>query len=60
MISPQTVRSHFKIKTKEDAFELVKKEFKLNMEFDDDNDITDAILQGLYYFNFLKEREDGE
>lgn len=60
MVSPQTVRSSFKVKTKEDAFEFVNKKFKLRANFDDDNDVTDAILQGLYYYNFFKENENGK
>lgn len=55
MISPQTVRSKFKLKTKEDVFTFVNNKFKLKMNFEDHNDITDSILQGVYYYNFLKE-----
>lgn len=59
-ISPNTVRSYFKVKGKEEAFEFTNKEFKLKMNFDEDNDITDAILQGIYYSAVLKESEDGK
>jgi len=51
-ISPNSVRSFYKVKGKEDAYEYVIKRFKKqfkNSTFEDDNDITDAILQGLYY-----------
>lgn len=54
MVSPNTVRSKFEVKNKEEAFHFVNKKFKFGMNFKDDNDITDAILQGLYYYNFLK------
>lgn len=60
IISPQTVRSHFKVKNKEEAFEFINKKYKLKMKFENDNDISDAILQGLYYYDFLKERNNGE
>lgn len=60
MVSPNTVRSYFEVKTKEDAFEFTNKLFKLKMNFKEHNDITDAILQGVYYYkyNVLKESKD--
>jgi len=57
-LSPNTVRSHFKIKTKEDAFNLIKNKYKIklkNYSFETGNDISDSILQGLYFLDILKE-----
>jgi len=55
-ISPQTVRSHYKLKTKEDVFSYVQNKYKAklkNYTFDTGNDITDSILQGLYLYEVL-------
>jgi Holliday junction resolvasome RuvABC endonuclease subunit len=51
-ISPNTVRSNFKVKTKEEAYVYVVKKYKSkfkNSTFKKDNDITDSIIMGLYY-----------
>ena len=57
-ISPQTVRSHYKLKTKEDVFDYVKNKYKVklkNYTFETGNDITDTALQGLYWYGVLSE-----
>jgi len=51
-VSPNTVRSYYKLATKEDAFDYVRNNYKVklkNLTFEDGNDITDSILQGLYW-----------
>lgn len=58
LVSPNTVRSRFGVKTKEEAFELVTRRYKKTLKdlnFVDGNDITDACLQGLYYIEKMKE-----
>lgn len=60
-VSPNTVRSYFKVKTKEEAFEFVTKKYAKqlkNLDFKSGNDITDSILQGLYWINYLKENSN--
>jgi len=60
-ISPQTVRSNFELKKKEDVFEYVKNKYKVKLKkynFETGNDITDAILQALYWNEVLT--EEGE
>jgi len=60
-ISPQTVRSHFGVKTKEEAYEYVKNKYKVKFKhytFETGNDITDSVLQGMYWWDVL--REEGE
>ncbi len=60
-VSPNTVRSHFELKTKEDVFEYVKNKYKVKLkkyDFKSGNDITDAILQALYWSDALN--EEGE
>jgi len=55
-ISTMTTRSRFGIKTKEQVFDFVKKVYKpiLNdYSFKEGNDITDSILQALYYYKFV-------
>ena len=52
IVNVNTVRSKFKIKNKEEAFEFVKDKFKRETKkftFEEDNDITDSILQALYW-----------
>jgi Holliday junction resolvasome RuvABC endonuclease subunit len=59
-ISPNSVRSFFKVKGKEEAYEYVVKRFKKQFKhstFEDDNDITDSILQGLYFLEKEKSNE---
>jgi len=62
--SPQTVRSHFKLKTKENVFNYVQNKYKVklkNYTFETGNDITDSILQGLYWHDVLSaEGEENE
>lgn len=61
--SPLTVRSHFKLKTKEDVFEYVSKKYKVklkNYTFETGNDITDAVLQGLYWYDVLTEEGESD
>jgi Holliday junction resolvasome RuvABC endonuclease subunit len=55
-ISTMTTRSKFGIKTKEQVFDFVKKVYKpiLNdYNFKEGNDISDSILQALYYYKFV-------
>lgn len=59
-ISPNSVRSKFELKTKEDVFNYVKNKYKVKLKgltFETGNDITDSILMGLYW---LKVRESDE
>lgn len=59
-ISPNTVRSHFCLKTKEDVFKAVKSKYKVkfkNIEFENGNDMADAIMQALYWIQILKEKD---
>jgi len=52
IVNVNTVRSKFKVKNKEEAFDFVKNKFKRKLKhfnFEDDNDITDSILQALYW-----------
>ena len=56
MVTTGEVRGYFGImkrgKGKEIAFNMVKKQYSLRgFNFKDHNDITDAIAQGLYYYN---------
>lgn len=55
-ISTMTTRSKFGLKTKEQVFDFTKKIYKpiLNAySFEEGNDITDSILQALYYYKFV-------
>ena len=61
LVSPQTIRSHFGLKKKEDVFDYVKNKYKAklkNYTFETGNDITDAILMGLYWWYVLNEGEN--
>ena len=58
LIFPNTVRSYFKLKNKKEMFEYINKRFKFNMDFKKDNDVTDALGQGLYYFELLEENNN--
>jgi len=54
-----TVRSHFGLKSKEAVFDYVKDKYKVKMrnyDFESGNDITDSILQALYWID----KEKGE
>jgi Holliday junction resolvasome RuvABC endonuclease subunit len=58
-ISPQTVRSYYKLKNKEEVFEYIKNKYKVklkNYTFETGNDITDSTLQGLYWYSVLSEK----
>ncbi len=62
-VSPLTVRSHFELKDKEDVFKYVKNKYKVKLkkyDFETGNDITDAILQALYWDDVLKEKDDAD
>jgi len=62
-VSPMTVRSNFELKTKEDVFKYVKNKYKVKLKkytFETGNDITNAILQALYWDGVLKEKEDAD
>lgn len=53
IVSPNTVRSKYTVRKKEDVFQYVIERYKLDMNFEKDNDITDSILQGLYCYEYL-------
>jgi len=58
-VSPQTVRSHYKLRNKKDVFDYVKNKYKVKLKkytFETGNDITDSILQGLYWYGVLSEK----
>ncbi|RLI66488.1 MAG: hypothetical protein DRO67_01020 [Candidatus Asgardarchaeum californiense] len=62
-VSPQTVRSYYELKTKEEVFDYVKNKYKVklkNYTFETGNDITDSILQGLYINQVLLEVQEGD
>jgi len=51
-LNPNAVRAFFKLRTKADVFDFVKNKYKSKLKeltFNNGNDITDAILQALYY-----------
>jgi len=59
-----SVRSKFKMKSKEEVFEFVKNLYKPVLDdygFKDGNDITDSILQALYCYEYvLNAEQEGE
>ena len=64
LVSPQTVRSHYKLRDKKEVFDYMKDKYKVKLKkytFETGNDITDATLQGLYWYSMLSEKgeEDG-
>jgi len=59
-LNTMTVRSHFGLKKKEEVFDYVKDKYKVKLkkyDFESGNDITDSILQALYWID--KEKENG-
>jgi len=57
-VYPASVRGYFALKTKKEVFSYIKNKYKVkfkNISFEEGNDITDSILQGLYIIE--KERE---
>jgi Holliday junction resolvasome RuvABC endonuclease subunit len=57
-LNTMTVRSHFGLKKKEEVFDYVKDKYKVKLkkyDFDSGNDITDSILQALYWIDKEKE-----
>ena len=59
-LNTMTVRSHFGLKSKQDVFDYVKDKYKVKLkpyDFDSGNDITDSILQALYWIDKDKENE---
>ena len=55
-ISTMKVRSSFGLRSKDQVFEFVKDLYKPMLDsyvFKDGNDITDSILQALYYYKFV-------
>ncbi len=61
-VSPNSVRSMFKVGSKEEAFDYVKSKYKVklkNLTFEEGNDITDSILQGLYRICRCKGESNG-
>ena len=64
-VSPQTVRSRYKLRDKKAVFDYMKNKYKVklkNYTFETGNDITDSALQGLYWYGVLSEKgeEDGK
>lgn len=62
-VSPNTVRSAFKIKTKEDVFSFVRNKYKVklrSLSFDSGNDITDSIILALYYISIVNGDDKNE
>jgi len=60
-LSPNSIRSVFELKTKEDVFGYIKNRYKVKLKeltFENGNDITDSILQGLYHIEKMKEVEN--
>jgi len=60
-LSPNTVRSCFGVKSKEEAFDFVINKYKKTLgklDFKSGNDITDSLLQGLYWLKYLKEHNN--
>ena len=60
-LNTMTVRSHFGLKKKEDVFDYVKNKYKVKLkkyDFETGNDITDSILQALYWID--KEKKNAE
>jgi len=60
-VSPNTVRSNFGLKTKSDVFKAVKSKYKVklkNYDYDSGNDITDAVLQGLYFYQIMENADE--
>lgn len=61
LINPNTVRSYYNVKTKEEAFDYVKNRYKAKFKkynFNNGNDITDAVLQGIYWLEGRNDEED--
>ena len=59
-LNTMTVRSHFGLKKKEEVFDYVKDKYKVKLkkyDFESGNDITDSILQAMYWME--KEKENG-
>ena len=57
-LNTMTVRSHFGLKKKEEVFDYVKNKYKVKLkkyDFASGNDITDSILQALYWIENKKE-----
>ena len=51
-VSPNSVRSFYGLKTKEDVFDYIKNKYKVKFKkynFENGNDMSDAVLQGLYW-----------
>jgi hypothetical protein len=57
-----TVRSHFGLKTKVEVFNYLVKNYKTKLKYlvfdEGGNDITDSLLQALYFNEKLKEKEN--
>lgn len=59
LVSPQTVRSHYKLRDKKEVFDYMKDKYKVKLKkytFETGNDITDSALQGLYWYSVLSEK----
>ena len=50
-----TVRKKLNVKGKEEAFNFIKKRYKLDWDFKKMNDVSDALLLALYQYKLVKE-----
>jgi len=61
-INTMTVRSHFGLQTKLEVFEYLVKNYKTRLKYlvfdEGGNDITDSLLQALYWNEILKEKKN--
>jgi Holliday junction resolvasome RuvABC endonuclease subunit len=54
IMSNKTPKAHFGVKTKQELFDKIVKQYKLDdFEFEDHNDITDSIAQGICYYKTI-------
>jgi Holliday junction resolvasome RuvABC endonuclease subunit len=54
IMSNSTPKSYFKVKNKKELFEKVVKMYKFkDFDYDEHNDITDAIAQGICYYDTI-------
>jgi Holliday junction resolvasome RuvABC endonuclease subunit len=53
VISNNTVKAYFKVKTKEELFEFVNESLNLNLTFKQNNDIVDAYSMAMCYADLI-------
>lgn len=62
-VNTMTVRSYYGLKDKTEVFDYLVKNYKTKLKYlifdEGGNDITDSLLQALYWNEKLKEKEDG-